>query len=292
MLTFAMLTLGLVFLWVPTKYWNYKKYFFHFQAQERKKLAERVTQAIYQAQSRGLKDLPNYSFYTELITDIQALSFQFGFSFHDFLREIKTSLAQDHRLAKQLEEQQKGLLMQCLLMIGIIWIFMLVSAQAISIKIENLILVIFGGWHLCGLLLVMGVSWRLHENLQQTLAPFFQHFYRVFFLMGRGVPINQIQKSAGNESNENALPTSKVSHPELLWLQQKWEQDCARFIATGLSIKSELRQSLDDLWSIKENWQTQQLQTLGMIKLVVFPVFFISTYFLFIWIFLFGRLGS
>ncbi len=223
------------------------------------------------------ESIPQYKFYTSLLSDLIGFHQKRGISLRAIIPELRMNLTKDLQFESKLQSNILGGNLQFLVITMTTWIFIFFSSQMADIPLSfNQLIIIF-------LIQILGVTifnMSLKKLKVYTFNKFSKAIERLYLfvsLVEVGMPVSQTLSES--QVLEGDLMIHKLFLPcasRLMNLVNRWK-------ANGISPKTEVAEIIQELWHIKEVNFERFLKHLDILKFIVLAFFFLPAYFFYLY---------
>lgn len=224
--------------------------------------------------------LPQYKFYTEIVSLILYLARKIGGNYRDSLLFLREGLQIDRQFEKRVSEVSKGLYLQMLLVIIVTWGFVLGAHSLVKISIHPIYFISIFLWQISGVTL-MPLSMRiLRKKYFGDIGQIWKILYVLKSLVKIPLPRSEVMSLAGISDLD------KVHQNSLETIVLKLKEVCQKALKHGTSYEDDIKYLMGEL-RFQESWHFELFEKkLLVIKLILLSVFFLPSYLAFLFLLL------
>lgn len=225
----------------------------------------------------GAPELSQYKFYTNLVHCVWSLAQTYGVPIRKILQEIRLGLIEDGKFERRIYKEFVGGIVQFLLLTGITWGFIHITQTLVSFKCSAFVLAIISGLQIMGLLIYWQV-FRKYKSL--VFAPYSGYFHALYSFKSLS-SVGVSMKIVLEKSNiSKILAQSKKS--KFQGVNQRFEKMLARLQKKGMAVKGELEEISGELWYLLDQEFCSFSKRILVVKFMIITLFYLSSYFLFL----------
>lgn len=222
-------------------------------------------------------DLPQFKFYTSLLTDLFEAHRQLGVSLKNVLPELRGNLIKEIQFEKKLLSQSMGGNLQFLVVSLTTWCFVFLSSQLAEIPLNGALLVVIALIQVSALVFFNILFLKLKNFGLRRFSKALEELYLFNGMIEVGLPVNRVLNDTRLLEGEIAQNKHFTSARERLFdLVNRWKE-------TGISPRLETGEIIRQIWTDKELGYERFLKQLELLKFSILAFFFLPAYFLYLY---------
>ncbi|MCK5073919.1 MAG: hypothetical protein KAQ98_10870 [Bacteriovoracaceae bacterium] len=220
--------------------------------------------------------LSEYKFYTGLVLQMIEYGRRWGISVRKVLRGIREGLTKDYRFERKLFSELRGGIVQFIVVSAVNWIFALMVMELVNIPIGFSVASIMIFLQVSGIFLFVLIyiirkkkSFSIYEKYLSTLI-----VMRALVEVGLGIDKTLQQTSVDEILGSSDLAFETVRH-RLEHAIDSWKR-------RGTNVKTELDDLIAESWFLMEQRFESFLKSLNVLKFLILAVFYMGSYFVYL----------
>ncbi len=221
--------------------------------------------------------LPEYKFYTTLVGTILSYSRNYGVPIRLILISIKKGLLKDIQFGKKISAELFSGVFQFIVVILVTWGFIFISCKLVpEISPDLLIINLIVFLQIVGLISYVCVYLYLKRREFNLFDSYFFELYALYSLSLVGISVTETLKIVSLERS------SRVKYKKFIHVDTRLERLIIRWKETGITIKKEVLELIDEVWFLQESAFINIVPKLAFLKFCILAIFFLSSFLIYI----------
>lgn len=230
----------------------------------------------FKGESKGIKELPQYKFYTQLVYKFIQYCRRFGIPFNKIIINLRDGVVADHRFERKLAQEFRGGVFQFAFIAVVTWIFIYFASTLLNINPPKIFLIIIASLHLSGVLIFVILLRYLRLKIFGDFETFFHGLYTFQALSSIGLPLATIIAESDFDKIYE-IKNCKFHH-----VKDRLQRLIIGLQQSGSPVEEEIRQLIGESWFLQEQGFEEFKNKQTGCKFLVITLFYLSSYFIFI----------